>query len=137
MGCYCAVVVRRDPSCNPRPLLGRLVAPLAVVPVVRKVPSRRCEPVGGVTLVPDVPVTQVPLAVPPLPLPAAKTSPAQSAATSANTTADVMIRDFMMLTLFVFFRCRQREVSTLPKLYSVKSQHITNRAIDYNKELFV
>ena len=72
-------------------MLGRVVEPLAVVPVVKKVPSRRCESAGRVAL--DVPVPRL---APPLPLPAAKTSPAQSAATIATTAADVMIRAFMI-----------------------------------------
>jgi hypothetical protein len=59
-------VVRHEPSIKPLPLPWRVVEPLAVTPVVRNVPSRRCDPAGRVAEVPAAVCVAVlcPLAAP-------------------------------------------------------------------------
>jgi hypothetical protein len=90
------------PSCTPLPLPGRVVAPLAVVPVVKNVPSRRCDPVGRV-VVPVVAqawvaVAFVPIAAPlPLP-PRADASPARAIAHTAANTHTIICFVFIFVT---------------------------------------
>jgi hypothetical protein len=72
-------------------LSGRIVAPLAVVPVVRKVPSRRCDPAGRL-------VVQLWVLIP-LPFPLPPPFPPRAMASPANIIANITVKPITIICL--------------------------------------